>query len=191
MIDSPARSPLRTLPRSMVCLLGALTMAGCVALAESAVGVEPDVDPGTSDGTLAAIAAGLQRAANQMRADSGLVGLRADPALNRAAMKYAQELAWRGVLDHRSATPRLETLTKRIEASGGTWLEAGENLARLGGPAERAGGYIVELWMTSPSHRRNLMNPRYTHVGSGAARATRREWVTVQVYVVPRSVPWE
>jgi uncharacterized protein YkwD len=175
-----------------VCLLAALTMAGCVAFVESAVGVEPgDVDPGTADGTLAAIAADLHRAANRVRADSGLVVLRADPALNRAAMKYAHELASRGVLDHRSSTPRLETLTKRIEAAGGTWREAGENLARLGGPADRAGGYIVELWMTSESHRRNLMNPRYTHVGSGAARATRREWVTVQVYVVPRSVPRE
>jgi uncharacterized protein YkwD len=137
------------------------------------------------DPVLAGIARDLLAAANQARSAEGLSALQPDAALDRAAAEYAQELAERGVLDHRSRTPGRETLTRRIEAAGGTWYQAGENLARLGGPGAEAGHHIVQLWLVSPAHRRNLMNRTYTHAGSGVAIASRGEWVAVQLYVLP------
>jgi uncharacterized protein YkwD len=138
-----------------------------------------------SDPVLAGIARDLLAAANRARAVEGLSPLQPDPALDRAAAEHAQELAGRGVLDHRSRTPGRETLTRRIEAAGGTWFQAGENLARLGGPGAEAGHHIVQLWLASPAHRRNLMDRTYTHAGSGIAIASRGEWVAVQLYVLP------
>jgi uncharacterized protein YkwD len=143
------------------------------------------VPSGTMDAELATIAADLLVAANRARAAAGLRPLAPDAALNRAAMAYAAELATRGVLDHTSTMPGRETMTRRIEAAGGTWRQAGENLARLGGPAADAGPHIVDLWLVSPAHRTNLLERVYTHAGSGAARGARGDWVAVQLYVLP------
>jgi uncharacterized protein YkwD len=169
-------------------LLACAALACVPVLLPPADGNAADVSAGTADGVLAEVAGDLLTAANRARASHGLRPLVPDAALNRAAMAYAQELAAREVLDHTSPTPGLETMTRRIEAAGGTWLRAGENLAQLGGPANEAGRHIVDLWMTSPPHRSNLLERAYTHAGSGVAVGRRSEWVAVQLYVLPRSV---
>jgi uncharacterized protein YkwD len=48
------------------------------------------------------------------------------------------------------------------------YLHAGENLAVASSP-ERA----HDALMASPSHRKNLLDRRYTHLGVGAARSSR------------------
>jgi uncharacterized protein YkwD len=165
----------------------ALTLSCMPALLPPTAVEHTEVSAATADGELAEVAGELLTAANRVRVAQGLRPLVPDAALNRAAMAYAQELAARGVLDHTSPTPGLETMTRRIEAAGGSWLRAGENLAQLGGPANGAGRHIVDLWMTSPPHRSNLLERAYTHAGSGVARGRRSEWVAVQLYVLPRS----
>jgi uncharacterized protein YkwD len=145
----------------------------------------PGAPAASAEGRLPLIAADLLSAANRARAREALPPLHPDAALDRAAQQYARELAQRGVLSHTSPTPGLETMTRRIEAAGGTWTHAAENLARLGGPGSEAGRHIVDLWMTSAPHRANVMSRTYTHAGSGVARGARGEWVAVQLYVRP------
>jgi len=46
---------------------------------------------------------------------------------------------------------------------GITFQIAGENIA--GG--QRTPEDVVRAWMNSPGHRANILNPRFTHLGSG------------------------
>jgi uncharacterized protein YkwD len=141
--------------------------------------------PGTADTIFASVAAALLDEANRARRAAGLPMLRADAALNRAAMHYAGELAVRRVLDHHSPTAGLETMTRRIEAAGGSWRRAAENLARFTGTADEVAAEIIGLWLGSPSHRGNLLDRGFTHSGAGVARDRRGEWFIVQLYTLP------
>lgn len=50
---------------------------------------------------------------------------------------------------------------ERISRAGYTWTFYGENIA-AGFPDEKQ---VVEGWLSSPSHCRNIMNSRYTEMG--------------------------
>lgn len=114
-----------------------------------------------------ALEAALLHETNRVRAEHGLEPLRADPGLARAARAHASENAARGVLDHGSPDPDRDTPSERVARAGVALVEIGENLARIpgGAVAERA----LEGWLASPPHRRNLLEPAFTHVGFGAA----------------------
>src|SRR5687767_4656945 len=78
---------------------------------------------------LGAVARAVLQRANAVRAEMKVAALREVSALTVAAQDYAYELATRQRLDHNSPKPGRETMTQRIEAAGGTWQRAAENLA--------------------------------------------------------------
>ncbi|MEX2501663.1 MAG: CAP domain-containing protein [Trueperaceae bacterium] len=110
-------------------------------------------------------------ATNQVRLEHGREPLLADPGLAHAARDHAAENAERGVLDHGSPDPARATPSQRVALAGVALVEVGENLARM-----PPGSGIVEAtiagWMGSPPHRRNLLEPNFTHVGFGVGRAS-------------------
>jgi len=61
------------------------------------------------------------------------------------------------------------------------WTRAGENLAGTNS-AERA----FELWMESDSHRRNMLDPKYTNVGVGYAQDGSFKMFTMDLVAYPR-----
>lgn len=109
----------------------------------------------------------LHAATDAARAAHGLPPLRPDPGLARAALAHALENAHRGVLDHGSPDPARATPADRVALAGVALVEIGENLARIpGAPLARR---AVDGWLDSPPHRRNLLDPGFTHVGFGVA----------------------
>ncbi len=115
----------------------------------------------------AASIAELHAATDAARAAHGLAPLRPDPGLARAAVAHALENAHRGVLDHGSPDPSRATPADRVALAGVALVEIGENLARV--PGASVARRAVEGWLDSPSHRRNLLDPGFTHVGFGVA----------------------
>lgn len=101
-------------------------------------------------------------------------------------MSYARELAALRRLSHASPLPGLVTATDRISAAGGTWRVAGENLATVGGDGSSVAARTISMWLDSPGHRRNLLDPVYTHTGAGVVRDLEGVWWIVQLYSVPR-----
>jgi hypothetical protein len=96
-----------------------------------------------------------------------------DPVLQRAAARYARELAGRGVLSHRDLEGG--NVLDRLQAEGGTTTLAGEILGSGPGPAE-----VCAAWGASGSHRSVALGTHWTHVGAGcAARGTRQVWVVI------------
>lgn len=96
---------------------------------------------------------------NIERAARGIAGLSRDPRMDAHAQELANSLAARGVLEHSPAIAR----------SLG-YAAGGQNLA-MKAPSINASQANYQ-WMTSPNHRKNLLNPGFTNVGIGIACST-------------------
>lgn len=163
----------------------AVVLSGCIVipLPESAVGKVPFAIPlrlgggpatapagpvpaprcAPADGTERFAAATLA-AANRQRAAQGLGPLRRVARLDVAAQDQACDIAARQKVGHRGPDGR--GLTRRVGDAGYGWSFVAENTG-LGDQPERA----FDLWMASPGHRANLLNPRVTEAGFGLALA--------------------
>jgi len=122
------------------------------------------------------------REANQVRGERGARRLVTDPALTRAAIAYAQELARRGEIEHLSPTPGRRTFRQRIAAAGAYPRVGGENLARLTSAPSSLGRRTVSAWLRSPGHRVNLLDPIFTRTGVGVWLGGDGVWYIVQIY---------
>ncbi len=110
-------------------------------------------------------------AVNGQRRQRGLRPLTLDTRLTVAATVQARDLASRGRLDHRGSDG--STVGDRVARTGYDWSAVAENLAQTRTSSPRA---VVTLWMNSPGHRRNLLNPQVTQMGLAHVRAI---WVLV------------
>jgi hypothetical protein len=114
---------------------------------------------------------------NRERAKAGLKPLTLDSRLTAAARLHARDMSERDFFDHTSTKPGFETPTDRVQRAGSLDWGAGENIAFNEEPAAAAGNKLLEQWMNSPPHRKNLLRPEYTHIGIGVYRdATGRSY---------------
>jgi len=117
------------------------------------------------------------------RRDAGLDSLVVHTGLARAARDHALELARRGELDHSSTDPERRTLAQRIRLAGvRSFRRIGENLGAVLNPLIEPGRQVIRLWLESPGHRANLLDPAFDRTGVGAIRAADGTWYVVQVY---------
>jgi uncharacterized protein YkwD len=114
----------------------------------------------------ATAAAGLTRAEarllrdlNLVRSAHGLMPLRYDPRLQRAARAHSREMLVTGSFQHGAFGTRMV----RFAVSG---TLTGENLAWGNGRLGTASA-IVGAWLASPEHRANLLRPEFTRIGIG------------------------
>jgi hypothetical protein len=99
---------------------------------------------------------------NRSRRESGLGPLPSLPALARTARRHSEEMMALGFFGHRS--PERGDLARRLGLEGVDYVQASENLALSTSP-RRAHDALLQ----SPSHRRNVLDPRVTHAGVGVA----------------------
>ena len=85
-----------------------------------------------------------------------------DPELDALARAHAEAMREAGVVAHDSGSGDLAT---RFEEAGLVATTVGENVARA-----RTLALAHRALHASPSHRMNLLHPRYTHAGFGVAR---------------------
>jgi uncharacterized protein YkwD len=107
---------------------------------------------------------------NQQRTSRGLARLREQHALTGVAGDYARQMVRQRFFDH--VSPGGSTMSERIKHT--TYLDGrrgwslGENLAwgsgSLATPAQ-----IVDAWMHSAGHRRNILDGGFREIGIGIA----------------------
>jgi uncharacterized protein YkwD len=102
---------------------------------------------------------------NGTRARRGLVALRLAPSLSAAALNHSREMAKNGYFDHKSADG--SSFWKRVEryypqGRAQMW-SVGENLL-WSSPGIDAPG-ALQMWMASPEHRKNMLDPRWREIG--------------------------
>jgi uncharacterized protein YkwD len=100
----------------------------------------------------------LLAAANEARASQGLSQLRLDPVLSEASALHAREMA-----DHASISHQFEgepELAMRGANAGAHFSLIAENVG------EAPSSVIIhDLWMHSPGHRANLLDPNIDSIG--------------------------
>jgi uncharacterized protein YkwD len=90
--------------------------------------------------------------------------LHADPRLERAARAHSSKMLRTGLFSHGAFDARIRSVGVRAP-------RIGENLAWAVGRLTQARA-VVRMWMASPEHRRNLLDPGFSIVGVGALRGT-------------------
>ncbi len=99
---------------------------------------------------------------NRVRAEHHLPPLFWDPALAIAARNHALRiLGERSSLEHQY--PGEPALVSRAAAAGARFTTISENLAR----GRTSPAAIEQLWMSTPVHRANLLNPQLDTLGIG------------------------
>jgi uncharacterized protein YkwD len=113
---------------------------------------------------LPAVRATVLVAVNAARAEHGLRSVEADGRLAAAAQAHAEDMLRNGYYDHRSLDGT--GAGERVRAAGYPARRAvAENIAKgLFTPIE-----VVERWLASPGHRRNILRPAAASLGVGVA----------------------
>ena len=101
------------------------------------------------------------RLTNEVREKHGLKPLQADPALSYVARKKSDDMVSLQYFDHYS--PTFGTLFQMLDFFGIQYSYAGENLAYGFRTPEK----VMDAWMESDGHRKNVLKDIYTHIGVG------------------------
>jgi uncharacterized protein YkwD len=126
----------------------------------------------------AALARLLRDATNLARMTHGCAPLVGDRLLEQAALQHAQRMRNLAFFAHQDPCDG-KGLGERLDAVRAHALNwAGENLALCPPDAE----LTVRLWLDSPGHRSNLLDPAAVRVGQAAARAPDGRVYWVQLY---------
>jgi uncharacterized protein YkwD len=105
---------------------------------------------------------------NAERAAHGVRPLRLDKRLSRAALRHSRDMVANRYFEHDSRSGA--GFSARIASTG--WMHGrsrwnvGENLA-WGSGALATPRAIVQAWMRSTGHRRNMLQPRFHVIGIG------------------------
>ena len=130
----------------------------------------PLVVPTKREARLSGLAQQMLEQLNQQRAARNLSPLVADERLTEVARRRAADMVQRNYFSH--YTPDGETVFTMMDAAGIDYYYAGENLARNTAPEDLAVSVAMEKFMESPSHRENMLNPKYRDVGIGEVSAS-------------------
>ncbi len=105
---------------------------------------------------------------NEERSARGLAPLKAHKKLEKAAFRFSKEMVSKRFFDH--VSPSGSTLTTRIKkvkyTKGARSWSIGENIA-WGTGSQATPERIVDAWMNSPGHKRNILDPRFREIGVG------------------------
>lgn len=105
---------------------------------------------------------------NQARVAEGLVPLRSHPFLNRFATEWAARMGKKNVLEHRSRADLRQAMCQQ------GFARINENIYYAS--AKTSPERIVQQWLNSPGHRRNLLNPNIREAGVGVVHTQDGRW---------------
>ena len=159
--------PLLSAAVSSFIALGLFAPSAGAAQADRCPG---SLDVPTSQDGLSDAAQAIVCLVNAERTSRGLKPLRRDGDLAQAARRHASDMARRNYFSH--VTPGGADLGDRLRDAGygdpGDGWRAGENLGW--GTGNRATpASLVDEWLASPGHKRNMLENSFREIGVGVA----------------------
>ncbi|MBN1695180.1 CAP domain-containing protein [candidate division WOR-3 bacterium] len=127
------------------------------------------------------------RLTNRERNIRGLKNLKFDDRLRIAARQHSNDMLKKRYLSHTSSMEISKTPLQRIYNSGLPVLGVGENVAENIGDAvpfllksnpDSLVKLVMKKWMESPAHRKNILNPEFSHMGIGSVAEGRMHKIT-------------
>ncbi len=119
---------------------------------------------------------------NQKRLERGLSPLMWSDELAAVARLHSQNMAEFKFFSHRGLDNKLVS-DRADDLEIGKWRSIGENIAFNRGFGDPV-GKAVELWLDSPTHRRNMMDPTWKESAVGVAKAADGSVYFTQVFLV-------
>ena len=176
--------------RYLAVVLATAFLAIVVALSVTAIKPEradavPTITRTTCDGGTIALDVEENRIVhfqNQARISSGLEPLCVDPILTEAARGHSADMIARNYFGHGMVGARLTSY-------GYNWLTYGENIAGGYGAYYSSGDHAMQMWMASPGHHANIMNPNFQEVGVGKATGEYNGIANYTLYTVDFAAP--
>ncbi|MBO1512779.1 CAP domain-containing protein [Metabacillus bambusae] len=98
---------------------------------------------------------------NQERAKNGLPALKVDLELSKVAREKSSDMQRNNYFSHTS--PTYGSPFDMMKQFGITYKAAGENIAK----GQRSPEEVVNAWMNSEGHRKNILSANFTHIGVG------------------------
>ncbi|MES2622850.1 MAG: CAP domain-containing protein [Patescibacteria group bacterium] len=127
--------------------------------------------------------AGVLKYTNIERVKNGLKPLALNTKLSNSAIAKVDDMFTFQYFEHTS--PEGKTAADLVRSQGYNFQSVGENLA-LGDFGNDKN--LVDAWMNSPLHRKNILNPRFTEIGLGVAKGMyngETQWLAVQHFGRP------
>jgi uncharacterized protein YkwD len=106
---------------------------------------------------------------NSIRADQKLAPLTLCRPLTTASQKYANVLARQNFLAHEGKDG--STPGKRMQSAGYRWMntQTGSMVAENIAGGQNSVSTVMKSWRNSTGHYKNMVEPKFTHVGFGMA----------------------
>lgn len=98
---------------------------------------------------------------NAQRKKNGLPALQMDTALSKVAKTKANDMQQKNYFSHTS--PTYGSPFDMMRDFGVSYKTAGENIAK----GQTSPEAVVNAWMNSEGHRKNILNANFTHIGVG------------------------
>jgi uncharacterized protein YkwD len=159
--------PLISAAVASFCLLGLLAPSAGAAQADRCPG---SLDVPTSQEGLSDAAQAVVCLVNAERTSRGLRALRRDGDLAQAARRHSADMSRRNYFSH--VTPGGDDLGDRLREAGygdpGDGWSAGENLG-WGTGSRATPASLVDEWLASDAHRRNMLKQSFREIGVGVA----------------------
>ncbi len=121
---------------------------------------------------------------NKIRRDRNLKPFCVQPNLQKAARAHSEDMIRRDYFSH--TTKGGESFDQRLKKFGYTpegysYYTVGENIAYGSGSYGRPGS-IMQRWMKSTGHRRNILNGKFREIGIGTYTGTYKGTRDVTMY---------
>jgi uncharacterized protein YkwD len=119
----------------------------------------------------ASLQPGILVAINKVRVSHGLRPLRNSRLLARAAQAHARALALAGDFQHEwpDGRPFGSWIRSYYPLGSYGYWSSGENLLWTAGGLTTPDA--IRMWLASPTHRRNMLDPRWREIGVGVVHA--------------------
>jgi len=141
----------------------------------------------------------VTRLVNQERCTRGLRGMKTSTSLTQVALGHSKDMVAKNFFSHQSPTRGRKTMKLRLDKSGVRYRRAAENIAQLSVYAFAGQRFVIKSaakchfessssgapiprhsyaslarasmqgWMNSTGHRRNILDPKLSSVGTAVA----------------------
>ena len=119
---------------------------------------------------------------NQKRKSHNLRQFCVSPTLQKVARAHARDMIQRDYFSHTTKGTSRDGCD-RVKNSGYRFRYCGENIA-YGPGAKGSPGNIMNAWMKSSGHRRNILNGKYREIGVGTYTGTFKGTGNTTMYTV-------
>jgi len=107
---------------------------------------------------------------NQEREKQGLKSLTLNKKLSDVARTKSKDMMDKGYFDHNS--PTYGSPFDMMKQFGIEYTTAGENIAK----GQQSPEDVMNAWMNSDGHRKNILNPDFTEIGVGYVKGDTTYW---------------